>query len=106
MMQKHAKSIYILVYASVRTCDDPLETYWDKKHFHCVCEQLCPWQDCTDVQARLSLRWPHVQEVTSHELIRFVKHDKNILVCASVRTCDDPLESFNVFNLLPHNTVS
>ena len=36
---------------------------------------------------------PHVREVTSHELIRFVKHDKNILVCASVRTCDDPLES-------------
>ena len=75
-------------------------------HFHCVCEQLCPWQDCADVQARLSLRWPHVREVTSHELIRFVKHDKDILVCASVRTCDDPLESFNVFNLLPHNTVS
>ena len=23
-----------------------------------------------------------------------------ILVCASVRTCDDPLESFNLFNLL------
>ena len=44
-------------------------------HFHCVCEQLCPWQDCADVQARLSLRWPHVQEVTSHELTRFVKHD-------------------------------
>ena len=36
-------------------------------HFHCVCEQLCPWQDCADVQARLSLRWPHVREVTSHE---------------------------------------
>ena len=58
------------------------------------------------MQARLSLRWPHVREVTSHELIRFVKHGKNTLVCASVRTCDDPLESFNVFNLLPHNTVS
>ena len=29
-----------------------------------------------------------------------------VLVCASVRTCDDPLESLNVFNLLPHNTVS
>ena len=42
----------------------------------------------------------------SHELIRFVKHDKNILVCASVRTCDESLDSFNVFNLLPHNTVS
>ena len=87
-------------------------------HFHGVCEQLCPWHDCADVQARLSLRWPHVREVTSHELTRFVKHDaeackinfikhdKNSLVCASVRTCDDPLESFNVFNLLPHNTVS
>ena len=71
-------------------------------HFHCVCEQLCPWQDCADVQARLSLRWPHVREVTSHELTRFVKYDAGackiiyILVCASVRTCDDPLESFNV----------
>ena len=29
-----------------------------------------------------------------------------ILVCASVRTCDDPLESFNVFNLLVLVTVS
>ena len=50
-------------------------TYRDYTHFHCVCEQLCPWQDCADVQARLSLRWPHVREVTSHELTRFVKHD-------------------------------
>ena len=58
------------------------------------------------MQARLSLRWPHVREVTSHELFRFGKHDKNILVYAYVRTCDDPLESFNVFNLLPNNTVS
>ena len=32
--------------------------------------------DCADVQARLSLRWPHVREVTSHELTRFVKHDE------------------------------
>ena len=29
-----------------------------------------------------------------------------IFVCASVRTCDDPLESFNMFKLLPLNTVS
>ena len=28
-----------------------------------VCEHLCPWQDCADVQARLSLRWLHVREV-------------------------------------------
>ena len=27
----------------------------------CVCEQLCPWQDCADVQAHLSLRWLHVR---------------------------------------------
>ena len=29
----------------------------------CVCEQLCLWQDCADVQARLRLRWSHVREV-------------------------------------------
>ena len=28
-----------------------------------VCEHLCPWQDCADVQARLSLRWLLVREV-------------------------------------------
>ena len=28
-----------------------------------------------------------------------------ILVCASVRTCDDPLESFNVFNLFAEDAA-
>ena len=49
--------------------------YTQPPSVHCVCEQLCPWQDCADVQAHLSFRWPHVREVTSHELTRFVKHD-------------------------------
>ena len=33
-------------------------------HLHslCVCEHLCPWQECEDVQARLSLLWLHVRE--------------------------------------------
>ena len=62
---------YLLRCSLVYYTQPPSETI----HFHCVCEQLCPWQDCADVQARLSLRWPHVREVTSHELTRFVKHD-------------------------------
>ena len=43
------------------------------------------------MQARLSLRWPHVREISSHELTRFVKHDaeacKNQFTSQFVRLC-------------------
>ena len=39
----------------------------------CVREQLCTWQDCADVKARLSIRWSHVRLMhATHELARFI----------------------------------
>ena len=76
-----------------------------------VCEHLCPWQDCADVQARLSLRWLHVREVPcSFHRQPNVKHDAEACInhfsSWFVRLCVRVMIHRNHLMCKTHNTIS
>ena len=76
-----------------------------------VCEYLCPWQDCADVPARLSLRWLHLREVTgSFHRQPNVKHDAeaclNHFSSWFVRLCIRVMIHRNHLMCKTHNTIS
>ena len=76
-----------------------------------VCKHLCPWQDCADMQARLSLRWLHVISWTdSFHRQPNVKHDAEACInhfsSWFVRLCVRVMIHRNHLMCKTHNTIS